>query len=394
MRGGFKIGRIAGIEIDIDWSWLFIFVLIAWNLSTTFSQLHPEWRGSLAWGIALLAALLFFGSVLLHELAHSLMAKSQGIPVRSITLFLFGGVSNIQREPTSPRAEFLITIVGPLTSFVLGAALSLLAGVNAGQIDAMTGSAGIIASLSPLSTMLLWLGSINILLALFNVIPGFPLDGGRVLRSLLWAITGNLRRATRWASGVGQVVAWLFILAGIMMLFGAEIPLLGAGLLNGLWLAFIGWFLNSAALQSYQQVVIQDLLHGVPVARLMRANPPTVASTTSISSLVHDHIMGTDDYAFPVVDEGCLTGMVTLADVRTVPRQAWDTTMVRDIMTPVAKLVVAVPEEDADDAWNQLMSRDVQQLPVVRGNQLAGLFRRRDIAKWLHLQSDTRPMMG
>ena len=223
------------------------------------------------WSTAVAAALLFFVSVLLHELAHSLVAQSQGVPVRSITLFLFGGVSDIQREPPSPRAEFLITIVGPITSFVIGVILSLLAGINANLLDTMAGSSSAMAGLSPLSTMLLWLGSINILLAVFNLIPGFPLDGGRVLRSILWAISGNLRRATRWASGVGQAVAWLFIFAGIMMVFGTDIPFLGTGLINGLWLAFIGWFLNSAALQSYRQVVIHDMLHGVPVARIMRS---------------------------------------------------------------------------------------------------------------------------
>ncbi len=243
--------------------------------------------------------------------------------------------------------------------------------------------------------MLLWLGSTNILLAIFNSIPGFPLDGGRVLRSILWAITGNLRQATRWASRVGQLIAWLFILAGIMMIFGAQIPLLGEGFINGLWLAFIGWFLNSAAEQSYQQVVIQDLLHGVPVARLMRANPPTVSSTITISSLVHDHVMGTDDNAFPVVDDGQLVGMVTLADVRPIPRHAWDAKTVRDIMTPTRKLTVATPEDDAADAWNRLMSREVQQVPVVvPGGRLAGLFRRRDVDKWLHLQSDIGSRRG
>jgi Zn-dependent protease/predicted transcriptional regulator len=390
MRSGFRIGRVFGIEIDIDWSWLFIFFLIVWDLGTVFDQLHPKWAGGLVWSAAIAAALLFFVSVLLHELAHSLMAQSQGVPVRSITLFLFGGVSDIQREPPSPRAEFLITIVGPLTSLIIGVTLLLLAGVSASPIDAMTGSTSSMSGLSLLSTILLWLGSINILLAVFNMIPGFPLDGGRVLRSILWTITGNLRRATQWASQVGQIIAWLFIIAGIMMVFGYDIPLLGTGLINGLWIAFIGWFLNSAALQSYRQVVIHDMLHGVPVTRLMRSNPPTVSSTVSISSLVHDYVMGTDDHAFPVIDDGQLVGIVTLEDIRTVKRDAWDARNVQQIMTPTNQLEVAAPDEDAADALDKLAKRDVHQLPVVRDGKLIGLLRQRDILKWLHLQSGTQ----
>ncbi len=387
MRNGFRLGRVFGIEIDIDWSWLFIFFLIAWDLSTVFDQLHPTWGASVVWGGAIAAALLFFVSVVLHELAHSLVAQSQGVPVRNITLFLFGGVSDIQREPPSPRAEFLITIVGPLTSFVIGVVLSLLAGISANPVDAMTGSTSSMSGLSLLSTMLLWLGSINLLLAVFNMIPGFPLDGGRILRSILWAITGNLRRATQWASQVGQFVAWMFIVTGLMMVFGYDFPLLGTGLVNGLWLAFIGWFLNSAAQQSYRQVVIHDMLHGIPVLRLMRLNPPTVSSNITISSLVHDHVMGTDDHAFPVVDAGQLVGMVTLEDIRKVQRDAWDTHNVQQIMTPFSKLVVAAPDEDAAEALDKLAKSDVRQLPVVRDGKLIGLLRQRDILKWLHLQS-------
>lgn len=390
MRNAFRVGRVFGIEIDIDWSLLFIFILIVWNLGTAFSQLNPGWGTGLAWGAAIAAALLFFVAILLHELAHSLVAQSQGIQVRSITLFLFGGVADIQREPPSPKAEFLITIVGPITSFAIGVILSLLAGVNAHLIDTLAGTSTALAGLSPLSALLLWVGSINILLALFNLIPGFPLDGGRVLRSILWAIMGNLRRATQWASGVGQIVAWLFIVAGIMMVFGAEIPILGSGLINGLWLAFIGWFLNSAALQSYQQVAIHDVLHGVPVARVMRSNPPTVPSSVSVSSLVHDYVMGTDDHAFPVVDSGQLVGIVTLEDIRSVPREEWDMRNVRQIMTPIDKLVVVAPDEDAADALDKLAKQDVHQLPVVREGQLVGLYRQRDILKWLHLQADAR----
>jgi Zn-dependent protease/predicted transcriptional regulator len=388
MRGSLRVGRIFGVDIHIDWSWLFIFFLISWNLATAFTLVQPEWGALQTWIVAIVAALLFFVSVLLHELAHSLVAIAQGVPVRSITLFLFGGIGNVQREPTTPLAEFLIAIVGPLTNFIIGVVLSLLVGMNAVSIDTMTGVSVTIVELSPLATILLWLSSVNILLAIFNMIPGFPLDGGRVLRSIIWAITGNLRKATRWASGIGQVIAWLFIFAGIMMVFGVSFPFLGMGLVNGLWIAFIGWFLYSAAVQSYQQVVIQDVLHDVPVARVMRPNPPTVPSNIPISSLVYDYVMRTDDNAFPVVDREELLGMVTLDDVRSVPREEWNTRTVRDIMTPLQELVVATPEEDAATALDKLMKLDVRQLPVVREGRLAGLLRLNDIVKWLGLQAD------
>jgi Zn-dependent protease/CBS domain-containing protein len=388
MRSGFHLVRIFGININIDWSWIFIFVLVTWNLGVVFGNVHPGWGAVFQWGIALLAALLFFASVLAHELAHSLTARTQGIPVRRITLFLFGGVSNIEKEPPSPQAEFLITIVGPLTSIILGA-LFIAAGIlTTGPLNLSLNPATILAGLSPASTVLLWLGQINILLGIFNLIPGFPLDGGRLLRSILWAITDNLRRATRWASWVGQGIAWLMIGLGIAMAFGVSIPILGTGLISGLWLAFIGWFLNSAAVQSYQQVVVQDLLEGVPVGRMMRRNAPVVPPDCSVSDLVHDHIMGTDDHAFPVMEDGKLIGMVTLNDVRSVDRNQWDVTRVRDIMTARADLVVATPEEDAADALNKMTQSDFRQLPVVSDGHLEGMLRRRDLVRWLQLQSD------
>ena len=385
---GFRLGRLFGININIDWSWLFIFLLITWHLSTLFGSFHPDWDTVLRWGTAVIASLLFFASVLAHELAHSLMAMAQGIPVRNITLFLFGGVSNIQREPPSPKAEFLITIVGPITSIVLGVLFILLARLTTGPMDVtLAEPTQVLAELNPLSTLLFWLGPINIVLGLFNLIPGFPLDGGRILRSLLWAITDNLRQATRWASWVGQAIAWLMIVSGIAMIFGVTIPFFGTGFLNGLWLAFIGWFLNSASIQSYQQVVLQDVLDDVPVTRIMRPNPPTVPPDISISSLVHDHVMTTDDHAFPVEENGRLLGLVTLEDVRGVPRDQWDVTLVRQVMTPANQLITISSDDCADEALNKLRERDVRQLPVLRNGELAGLLRRRDIVKWLQLQA-------
>src|SRR5262249_12433427 len=207
-----RIGRLFGIDLRVDWSWVFIFVLLTWNLVAVFSRWHPDWTPVEALVIAACASLLFFGCVLLHELAHSLVAMRYGVQVRSITLFLFGGVSNIEQEPPSAKAEFLIAIVGPITSIALGILALVLASLamttsmtNAGDaIDAF-------ARLGPVATLLAWLGPINVTIGIFNLIPGFPLDGGRVLRSIFWAASGDLRRSTRWASAVGQAIGWFFI---------------------------------------------------------------------------------------------------------------------------------------------------------------------------------------
>jgi CBS domain-containing protein len=239
----------------------------------------------------------------------------------------------------------------------------------------------------PLTTLLLWLGPINILLGVFNLIPGFPLDGGRVLRSILWGITGNLRRATRWTAYIGQLVAWLIIVAGIAMVFGIDVPFFGSGLVSGLWLAFIGWFLQSASAQSYQQVVARDLLEGVPVSRLMRTDVPSVSPGISVSSLVHDHIMGTDEHAFPVLDAARLVGLVTLEDVRKVPRDEWERTSVSQIMTPRDRLVVMAPGDDASEALEKLAQHDIRQVPVLQMDTFIGLLRRRDLVRWLQTQS-------
>ncbi|GAB4441753.1 MAG: site-2 protease family protein [Anaerolineae bacterium] len=388
MFGGFRVGRFFGINVRVDWSWLLIFFLISWNLAAGFNQLHPTWDPLLSLVIAVGGAILFFLSVLAHELAHSLVARSRGVPVRSITLFLFGGVSNIEREPDSPKSEFLLTIVGPITSLVIGGVLLLLVNAAVSVGDTVAAPEEALRQMSPLATIFLWLGSVNILIGLFNLIPGFPLDGGRILRSILWAVTDNLHRATRWAAAVGQAIGWLMIFGGIAMVFGVPIPFFGAGLVNGVWLAFIGWFLSSAASQSYQQTVMRAVLEDVPVSRLMRTDPPTVPPRVSVSSLVHDYVMKTDEHAFPVQEGGRLVGLVTLEDIRTVPRDAWDARMVSDIMTPADQLITIAPDSDTADALMRMAQRDVRQLPILRDDRLIGLLRRRDIVRWLQLESE------
>jgi Zn-dependent protease/CBS domain-containing protein len=388
MRNGLHIGRLFGINIYVDWSWLLIFLLVTWNLATQFVQVHPTWRPELFWGLAIVAALLFFASVLAHELAHSIVAQAQGIPVRNITLFLFGGVSNIQQEPRSPRAEFLLAIVGPLTSLVIGAICLLAAGAFVRlPADAAMNPGSLLLALDPLTTLLLWLGPVNILLGVFNLIPGFPLDGGRVLRAILWGATGNFSVATRWASRIGQLFAWLLIFTGIAMIFGVEVPFFGTGLVGGLWLAFIGWFMSSAARQSEQQVAVHDMLEGVPATRLMHSNVATVPPRMSVGDLVHRHVMGTDERAFPVVDGDRLLGLVTLEDIRKVAPEDWGIRTVAEIMTPADHLAVVQPQDDAAAVLDKLTERNVHQVPVMSNGNLVGLVRSSDIMRWLQDQA-------
>jgi Zn-dependent protease len=399
MGKGFSLGKVFGIKIDIDWSWLFIFILVSWNLTTAFGQMHPDWGWTLRITTSVAAALLFFASVLAHELAHSLVARSRGLPVRGITLFLFGGVSNIQKHPPSPIAEFLIAVVGPITSGVLGVIFLVLSGLGlAPMAQGMTDPTQIAAQLGPVRSLLLWLGPVNLILGVFNLIPGFPLDGGRILRSIFWKLTDNLKRATRWASWVGQTIAWLMIAGGIAMVFGAQVPFFGSGLINGLWLAFIGWFLNSAALNSYRQIVIQDVLEGVEVRRMMREQMPTVSRDATVEDLVHNHIMKVDDHTFPVVEGDEFVGTVTLEDVREISREAWKETRVGEIMTPQKDVAWVSSDEEAADAFTKLSRRDVRQLPVLDDGQLVGVLSRRDIVRWLQFQSDREfgrsPMLG
>lgn len=388
---GFRVGKIFGVNIHIDWSWLLIFALVSWSLASSFGQMHTGWTTLTQWGVALSAAVLFFMSVLAHELAHSLVARSRGVPVRNITLFMFGGVSNIQREPSSPMDELLVTIVGPLTSFILGAIFLVLGtgSVALGNVNVMNATA-LISQLGPMGTILLWLGSVNILVGLFNLIPGFPLDGGRVVRSILWGITDDLNKATRWASWMGQAVAWTIIFAGMSMLFGAQIPLLGSGFINGIWLIFIGWFLQNAAVKSYRKVVIQDVLDDVAVRQIMNTNVPIIAANTSIEDLVNNHIMQSDHRAFIVYDEETMVGLVTIDDVRKLDSESRNRTMVRDVMTTSQKLIVVAPNEEVSDAFYRLQSKDIRQLPVVKENEVVGLLRRKDIVRWLQFQSQTQ----
>lgn len=382
----FRLGKLFGIEIRIDWSWLFIFVLLTWNLSSVFSGWHPDWPPVEPIAVALAASLLFFGCILLHELAHSLVARHYDLRVRSITLFLFGGVSNIEHEPPSARAEFRIAVVGPITSIVLGIGFIVAAAATMGLplADARTTLTGY-AQLGPLATLLAWLGPINLVIGLFNLVPAFPLDGGRVLRSILWGISGNLRTSTHRVSVVGQLFGWAFIAVGIAMTFGLHVAFFGTGFVGGLWLAFIGWFLHGAASQADKRLALDDALAGHTVEQIMRRDGPSVSPDLPLATLVHDYLIRSDERALPVVRDGQLLGMVSVSDMRTIPPAEWPTIQVASVMRPRESLTVASPEEPLAEALGQIAERDIEQLPVLHEERLVGMLQRRDIARWLEL---------
>ena len=386
-RNGLRLGRIAGIDIVADWSLLVIFSLITFSLAAgVFPSWHPGWGAGLAWLTALGAAVLFFVSLLAHELSHAIVARLGGMRVRRITLFMFGGMAHLESEPRSWRAELVMAAVGPFTSFVLGVVFLFFASLAAGPLEIdPENPREALAALSPLATLLFWLGPVNLLLAAFNLVPGFPLDGGRVLRAILWGATGNLRAATRWASRGGQLFAWLLVATGTLMLFGVVVPVLGGGPIGGLWLMFIGWFLNNAALSSYRQLLVKETLQAVPVARLMRTQLDRVDPELSVRQLVEEHLMQSGQRVLPVERDGRFLGLVSVSDLQKSERRAWDRMTAREIMTPVERLACVGPAADAGEALAELARRNVNQLPVLEDGRLVGLLRREDVIKWLAL---------
>ena len=364
------IGRIAGIRVRVDWTWSIIFVLVTVSLAVGyFPVVFPGLSTAVYWGLGVISSLLLFASVLAHELAHSIVATREGLPVESITLFVFGGVSQIEEEPRTAGDEFRMAIVGPATSLVLG-------GIFYGVYLALLPASG------PAAAVAQYLGIINIALGVFNLLPGFPLDGGRVLRAILWGATGNLRRSTRIASLVGQGFAFLLIFTGIALLFSGNF-------LAGIWLAFIGWFLNNAAIASYRELIMRQALEGVQVRRLMATDVDRIPEDLTIEQVIDQHILSGRQHAYPVTDDGRLVGLICLHDIRQVPKDQRATRRVSEAMTPYDKLRVVSPDDDLAKAVGELSHGGYEQLPVIDApHHLAGLLRRRDIISYLHTQSD------
>ncbi|MBI5956965.1 MAG: site-2 protease family protein [Chloroflexi bacterium] len=368
-KSSFSLGRILGIPVAVHVSWLVIFVLITWSLGGSyFPHQYPDWPPALAWVVGLATSLLFFVSVLVHELAHSAVARARGLPVRGIVLFIFGGVSEITEEPRTAGMEFTMALVGPLSSFILAGLFAVL-WLAAGPVS------------QPLAAFSLYLASINALLGAFNLIPGFPLDGGRVLRAILWGISRNLEEATRWASLAGQGVAYLFILIGVWQVFGGN-------WLNGLWIAFIGWFLDNAAQTSYRQVAVQRLLTGHAVQEIMSQDCEPLPPRLTLEELVHEHVLATGRRCYPVIEGEQVRGLLTIHNIKTVPRERWGTTVVEEVMTPLEKLKTVGPNQGLWSALEEMTAEGVNQLPVMEGHRLLGILARDSVLTFIRTRAE------
>jgi Zn-dependent protease/CBS domain-containing protein len=375
-----RLVRVFGIPIKLDMSWFIIFALLGWTLATMVfpsafpADTFPDLTTADFWLMGIVSALLLFVSVLVHELCHCYVARSHGIPIRGITLFIFGGVSELVEEPPNPRAEFMMAGAGPLASIVICLLVGMLAKVvhNAHATVVVYG-------------ILWYLSWINGLLAVFNLVPGFPLDGGRLLRALLWKVTGNLREATRIASTVGSIFGLIFMGLGFLQIFlGHSIE----QFISGLWLILIGFFVRNAALGSYQQLLLRRALQGVTVGQIMTANVVTVPADLPVSALVHDYFMRHRFSSFPVLDNGRLVGLVTFHEVRRLPRESWDTVTVRQIMDTHILALALNPNDSAMSAWVRMGSRGIGRVPVVEDGELVGILSQHDLVQFLNIMSD------
>ena len=367
--GAFRIGTIAGIEIRVHWSWFAIFLLLTWWLSEGFFQeVYGNWSATQAWVVSVVAVLLFFSSVLLHELSHSLVARRLGLPVRNITLFIFGGVSSLGAEPTSARQEFQVAIVGPLTSFALGIACAGLAAIAYGFGEEDSPSAAVVE----------YLAFINLSVGVFNLLPGFPLDGGRVLRATLWARSGNMLNATRWASNAGTVISFGLIAAGVLS------TLLG-NFINGVWFIVIGWFLRNASESSYQQLLFRQTLGGRKVGEIVNRHFQSAPPDISLEQLVREYMLPLGQRCVPIVVADDLLGLVSMSDLRHIAQEEWGTTTVFRAMTPRERLHTVSSQDELTTALETMAAHDVHQLPVLDGRSFLGFVTRADVLRLIQV---------
>lgn len=364
MKNKIRVIEIMGIPIGLDASWFLVFALFTWVLAVNyFPNEFRTWSALQFWSVAVVTSLLFFLSVLLHELGHSLVALRYKLPVKSITLYIFGGISEITSEPQSPLQEFVIAFVGPFTSLVLAAIFFAIELIFQG--------------VQPIYAMAKYLAYINLILGLFNLIPGFPLDGGRVFRAIMWGITRSLRKATEIAGYLGHAIAFLFILLGVWLLFQGN-------WVNGLWIAFIGWFLENAVVGQVQQQRMHDLLSGHTVDQIMSQTCVMASSDTSLQELVDQYVLDKGERCMVIMQGEHASGLLTLHNIREVPRERWAVTPASQVMTPIDQVKVTSPKVGLVQALEQMGADGVNQMPVIEDGHVAGMLRREDIVNYLH----------
>jgi len=362
MGGGMRLGKILGFEIALDYSWFLVFFMVTWSLATNVFPSIYGIKPDVVWPLAFSGAVLLFGSVIIHELSHAILARRHGMEVQEIVLFLFGGVARLKGEPPTPKAEFLIAAAGPATSAVLGV-LCWGASWTLSRHAALHGIAALVN----------YVGVMNIILAVFNLVPGFPMDGGRILRSAIWQWTGSLRKATRWASNLGQAFGCLLMAYGLFQVL--------SGSMGGLWPMFVGWFLRHAARSAYEHLLLQRALRGVPLTDVMTYDLPGIDSEMRIPEFVQDYLLKHEHVAYPVSYEGDYVGVITLEDVRNLDRSVWGVTCVGALAhAPEEERVV----QDSEDAWrvlNQMLENDVPRLLVMHDGQLSGTVSRESLGQ-------------
>ena len=369
MRHSLFLGTFFGIELRADLSWFVAFGLVVWMLSAQYFPAKAGWTLGVSVALATATAILFFASMVAHELGHGLVAKRLGLPVSSITLFIFGGLAKLSREPARPRDEFLIAGAGPLVSFVLAAGFGALAWAGPGVVGLALSTAGG------------WLGTINLILALFNLLPGFPLDGGRMLHAFIWGVTRNFKRATLTVGVTGRLIAFGIIFWGIWQIFQGNWA-------DGLWIAFIGWFLEQAATQSRARVALTDTLTGHTAREAMMSDCPKVPPAMTLQKLVDEVMPSSARRCFPVLGGTRITGLITLNEIRSVPRKQWATTTVGRAMIPLKDLKAVSPETGLFEVFERLTQGFVNQVPVVANGQLVGMVARDNLLAFLKAHAE------
>jgi len=369
-KGAIEIFKVAGIQIAIDYSWLFIFALILWSLASGyFPAEYPGYSTGSYWLVGLVATILFFGSVLAHELCHAAMGNRLGEEVHRITLFIFGGMAELEHEPKSGIDELKIAVVGPLSSLVIaGVFWSIARGVAAAPAPALWES------------VFSYLAFINLALALFNLLPGFPLDGGRLLRAALWIRWGDLRRATAAAANWGNTIAWGLIAFGALEIFSG-------GLIGGLWLIFIGLFLRSAASSGYHNMIVQQVLSGTRAREIMVRDPIVLGPDETVASAIEKYFLRYGFGGFPVAEDGKVVGVVTLAQVRECPASERASRRISEVMRTADRTIEIAPDAGVIDAIRQMAAADIGRLLVVDQGQLVGLITRTGVTRYVHAKT-------